>query len=255
MRKYFTCVQLFVATGLLASCLQDPTPSTPKMPEIKFDPKIEQMLETIRNEYAICDKKDSEQPQVSNEVLVNKIALEDQIDSQKTEYVECNGKVTSLGVKPVRKHSSLVKIEAPAEGTLAAEVNFISVENHRTCTTKRVKAYSDDKFGNKSKLAIDWGGVAFSEASFRGDLILSVEEAAFKMGLSLPILEGNNVLTVRYFGKCLVYNDKVDDKLTDTANCKTAEELGSKEVYLELHVNRPLIDGVRSIQQTCADKK
>lgn len=245
MRKYFTCVQLFVVVGLLTSCLESTTPKavSPKMPDIKFElpVDIQQAFDAI-NASKTCDKKDSEQPQVSNEVLVNKSVIEDQIDSQKMQIVDCDNKVTFEKVGPVRSHSSKVKISAPED--LEGKVNFVSIENHRTCETIQIKSTA-------RSVAFD----LVQAADEAGNVNLNVSESDMKLfGFALSVHEGNNVLTVRYYGKCLVYKKVINSKYGDEANCEKAEELGSKMAYLELHINRPLIDGIRTTDG-CFKKK
>jgi hypothetical protein len=246
MRKYFMCVQLFAVMGLLTSCLEVPSTKTetPKMPEIKFElpSDIQQVFDMLAASKT-CDKKDSEQPQVSNEVLVSKFAIEDQIETQNAQVIDCDNKVKSENVGPVRRHSSFVKISAPEE--LVGPVNYVSVENHRTCETVQIKANAVSAATN-----------LIQSADLSGNVNLNIMESNQKVYFTaISVHEGNNVLTVRYYGKCLVYKKEVKPKLDDSSNCEKAEELGSKMAYVELHITRPLIDGTRRVEGCFEPKK
>ena len=155
-----------------------------------------------------CDKKDSEQPAVSSQVLANKSVIEDQIESKDLEYVNCDGKMIAELHGPVRKLEKSFEIAAPSY--LIEPVKYVSIQNFRTCATQ-VFDVSEKTFSE------------FSSLDSTGKISVAVSDENMKMGIRLNVHDGANVLKIRYFGKCLKQKSEKDSAAKEDSYKNCAE--------------------------------
>lgn len=197
----------------------------------------------------VCDKKDSEQPAVSADVLNNKIIIQDEIESKDLEFVDCDGKLTKTEHGPERDLNKFALIEAP--GGLPEAVSSVAIENYRTCAVHEFDAQNSAIGGKKSKLAeVITPPVASSAVDHSGRMIVQLSDSANKFNFYLNVHEGLNVLKVKYFGKCQKQKEKkVSPEKDDSfVNCEVSKEIGSKDVVLEVHIRRPEVSGKKQIK-------
>lgn len=247
-KHYLICVSIGLAGLGLSSC---GVKTDVKVPDVKMPdmPDYKTMFNT-------CDKKDSEQPTVSNDVLSKKIVVEDQIDSKDLEYVDCEGKVTKTEHGPERDLSKFVEIEAPAN--LTEPVSYVSIENYRTCSVHRFDGQDSDIGGqiielpDGKTLTTPYVSSAITRA---GKMVLNLSDSTMKLNLYLNVHDGNNVLKVRYFGKCQKLKTEKDrvSMLGESYNCAEDREIASKDLLIEVQVNRPEVSGKKQIK--VCDKK
>lgn len=236
MRRYsiitFTTT-LIAALLLLSACDVTVTPPkthfTPdiKMPDIKI-PDID-----IKTLFATCDKKDSEMT-FSKEALENTVAIEDTIDAKDIEYIDCDKKVTKTH-GPVRNLNKSIWIEPPPQ--LKSSVNYILVSNQRTCAAGFVDTEKNDTSRE----------LVYSSLEDSGRIKLKLSGSKDKLPYYTNVKEGNNIIKIQYYGKCLKYRENTDPKTRDSIKCEKAEELGSKEVLLKVRINLIAVPGVDRI--------
>jgi hypothetical protein len=196
-----------------------------------------------------CNKKDSELA-ISDEAKANAMTIEDQIESQDIETTDCEGNIkNSHG--PVRDLDQVIAVTAPH--AFADKVSFIRVENPRTCAiqsfdTSDKLGPTENKVDGEAPVVI---GSSFSEADRLGNSRIIVNDSDYKLILYLNVKDGANVLKISYFGKCLKYRENPDTRSkAEYYLCEQAELLGTKDVLLTVHVDRPEIPGTKRVS-TC----
>ncbi|WP_413559291.1 hypothetical protein [Bdellovibrio sp. HCB209] len=162
-----------ICMSSLVSCLKSPEVKIPdiEMPEIKVSdfelPKFEDPLKDMR----VCDTKESEQPEVSDDVLADRLVVIDEIDTQDYEFTHCNGEVTK-GRGPTKMLLQKISIATPEE--IADLATSVKVHNHRTCHDSTVKV--------SDKTAVE----------------VTLSDIGYKVDKSIEVKDGANVLTVTY---------------------------------------------------------
>lgn len=236
------------AVGLLTSCGVKTDYKAPdvKMPDI---PDVKTMFTT-------CDKKDSEQPTVSSEALNNKIVVQDEIESKDLEYLDCDGKITKTGHGPERELNKFAVIDAPTD--LPEAVSYVSIENFRTCAVHKFDAQDSDIGGTKIDLpdGKTMTTPMVSSASNRaGKIAVQLSDSTTKLNINLNVHDGLNILKVKYFGKCKKQKAEKFPFAKDDSfmNCEVDNEIGSKDVVLDVQVQRPEVSGKKQIK--VCDKK
>ncbi len=189
--------------------------------------------------FKTCNKKDAELPPVSNETLAKKIVVEDTIETMDIETVDCNGKVISKTHGPSQDLRQFIMVEPPAN--MSESVNYVSVENFRSCA---VHTFDVQKELGK-----------YSSVLHNGRMIVELSDSPTKFNSYLNLKEGNNVLSFRYFGKCLTPKEKKFPFASEESflNCEQGKEIASQDLLLELKINRPDVGGKKQI--TKCEKK
>lgn len=192
----------------------------------------------------LCDTAEEDLSAPAGAQVTN-LPVEASIPIQDYVYVQCNGEA-------IRKRGPLtlldrsVEIEPPSlfRGVRRI-VNFVEVKNHRSCDVLRIRqGKQDDSFFLFDKTV--------SSLSRRGHLTLGIHNSGIHGYIyrgKLGVQEGQNLLEIKYYGKCLKYkNDRgqVDD---DRYGCLEAEVLTTQWIVIDLSISKPFIDGVRTINE------
>lgn len=245
LKKSFlmSCLPILAASFLFSACGK----TDYKAPDIKMPE-----MPDFRTLMLTCDKKESEQPALSSEILQRKIIVEDQIESKDLEYIGCDGKVLKTTHGPDHDLFKVVTIEAPEN--LPEKVQYVSVENFATCAVHKFDAKDANVKGDQIILP---DGKTFtiptisSTAERSGKMAIQISDTTMKLGFNLNVHDGGNVLKIRYFGKCAKLRTQADKigKASDDSylNCEQDNEIGSKDIFLEVKVNRPEVAGKKQI--------
>ena len=234
----FRIVLLIVTAQLFFSCI--PVIPKPVKTELKPMPKFEidpGTLEFMKKMF-VCNKTDSEMA-LANFNNESTVAVEGTETLQEVETTDCDGKVTK-SISLVERFKQSIDISPDTE--LTQQLNFMSVENVRTCATIKISAVEQAKFEDLKNEKLLPGLTPFgkdSSASIVGDAQIVLFDSPIKREQTdLNVSNGNNVLKIRYFGKCLKYAEKIDDKKTDSKNCLEAEVLAEKQILLKVSITR-----------------
>ncbi|WP_413290946.1 hypothetical protein [Bdellovibrio sp. HCB337] len=199
------------------------------------------------NYYLLCNKK-IESAIFPDEAQENTQIIEDVIPLREYSYHRCNGEVTQ-GQEPIFKFTKYIDVEPPKDlRRVRRAVNFVKVKNYRGCNILMVKT-------GQPNLSLLENMTMVSSVSKRGRLTFRIhtdEQVRMHSG-ELGVLEGKNVVEVRYYGKCLKYKEKVNEKLDDSYNCLEAEILGSKWLTLDVRLAHPLVEGHRDVREPYCD--
>lgn len=212
-----------------------------KAPEVKVTD-----IPDIITMFTTCDKKDSEQPSVSSEALSNKIVIQDLIESKDLEYLGCDGKITKTGHGPERELKKFVVIDAPTE--LTDTVSYVSIENFRTCAIHKFDAQDSD-VGETENYPSDGKTITTlmtsSTSSRAGKISVQLSDSTTKLNIYLNVHDGQNILKVKYFGKCKKQKTEKFPYAKDDSfmNCEVENEIGSIDVVLDVQVQRPEASG------------
>lgn len=237
---------LLLSTSVIVGCdvVKVPDLKTPefKAPEVKLDAQTEKLL----SELYVCDKKDSELG-LDKMDLKEALIVKDTIESKKAVYVDCAGKRTSAGIASVRKLNQLITVEAPVE--LKEKVNFVKIDNARTCATQKIDA-KDDAFLSEQTIEVAGQepvkrpGPTFSTVGFSGKMKIRLSDTDAKISsIYLNVHDKNNLLKISYYGKCLKYKADANEKLGDAYNCLEADLLGEAQLLVSVQVERPEVAG------------
>jgi hypothetical protein len=200
-----------------------------------------------------CMKPEAEQT-ISPEAKQNAFLLEEEIEVQDMEYVDCDGKLLSKDHGPIRSFNRLVTVEAPA--SIAQDVTAIEIENPRTCmkvqaTTEGANASGKVKVDDMTEVDLTKARAANSLTTFdkTGRLSLAVSDTPLQViPWQLSLADGANAIQIRYYGRCL--ETQPDDK----TKCARAELLATKEALLTLKLTHQEIPGVKPVRLCEADE-
>lgn len=225
---------------ILCSC--DPTPQI----KIPSPPDFSDIRINIDNTFKTCDKKDSELT-FSKEALSNRLFVEDKIESVDIEYTNCDGKIVEKSHGPARNLKKYLTVPAPTN--IFEPVQYITIDNARTCVSKSFYAKETDLDKDPvEEITVD--GKTFkipssSAGTPSGQMRLSLTDSIDKLLIDLNIQNGNNPLKVTYYGKCLKHkNDK---------SCFEYKTLAIREFLLEVWISRPKGQGLKQIPM-CSKK-
>lgn len=243
MHNSFNFMGATLALSALCACHSGKvvTPNF-KAPDIRVpSPNFEMPDLSLFSADRKCEKTEQQQS-LSKEAAVNRVAVSDQIDVQDVETVNCSKTVQSRGHKPVRPMRGTIQIAPPSPPL--DNINFVEIENQRNCHVIRVNPGDMNDEDANIQIPLRSGKVKLGQ--FQSDLKqnnrldLQVTDANHVVALllgQLQVMNGVNAVQIRYLGKCLEYKDKVDPKLKDSANCKTAEILSSKDLILDVKID------------------
>jgi hypothetical protein len=182
------------------------------------------------------------------ELLENAINIEDEIANKDIEHLDCQGHLFWKGHGPEKQFRRQIEISSPLnEENL--KVNFIQMENIRTCTIQRITPADDTIFEGKEIKNADGSNTQIrinkTVANSKGAIKLMVTDSILNSDANfMNIHEGSNLIRIQYFGKCTKYREKIEEKYDDAYNCETAEVIKTKDVYIKVKINRPDVNGV-----------
>jgi hypothetical protein len=179
---------------------------------------------------------------LTDEIKKNGIVIQESIANKEIEYLDCAGKVFSHNYGAEKNVFKFVTIESNLIDP-TTKINFISIENERTCVKQNISPASDEYFNtaieNPSEKEEKATKLFKTTVNSQGKLKLLVTDQALNSDAnSMKLRDGDNFIVIKYFGNCTKYRNDKDDKLSDAYNCETAELLGTQEVYLELNIKR-----------------
>lgn len=215
----------------------------------KFDPKLDEILSFLQ----VCNKSDAElglPPLTSAEI----ITVKDKIENQDIVTVDCEGKQTGKSHGPIREFSQFLDLAAPEE--VKTPVNYVVIENSRTCSVQYIDAgdeglLTEQTIKGPNQEPIKIPGPTVTTLGFSGKLKILLSDSTLKIEpLFLNVHDNNNVITIKYYGKCLKYKEKLKDNLGDSINCAEGELLGKKEFLLSVLIDRPEVEGTY-FSKTC----
>lgn len=229
MNKLFHAVALAGSLILVSACDPVPKVKSPSMPDFK-SPGIPDFSKL----YATCDKKDLK---FSDEAKRNKIVITDTIENQEVETLDCNNKLVSKVKKPVHPLSKTLEIKAP--DNLKDSVTYVMVENFRTCAVNTI-----DTQARKTEIEVDGKKIAvpnLKNVDSTGKVSITLTDSKLRDGLTINVSDNDNLLKITYFGKCQKYKEPKDRNVTqgDAFNCLEATLLGTQEIWLFAHIERP----------------
>jgi hypothetical protein len=208
----------------------------------------------------VCNKSDAELS-LANFAPDATLVFEDRIESMDIESTDCQGKATSRH-GATRDFKKLVEIAPDAD--YAGSVNFIKVDNQRTCSThgldvtKEQKHEGEEQKTEKQETEKPEDDHQSSQPSTPvtpemiflnsdGKVKFRIDDGDFKFySFLLNVKDGANPVTIHYYGKCLKYREGIDEgeRLNFAMNCLEAEDLGHKKILIQLNVDRPEVPGV-----------
>lgn len=230
MRKNFITVTIFaLAAVLLGGCNPAADVAVPeiKMPEIP-DVGIE------LNKLFACSKEEASQ-KLTDEALENVVSIEDTVEIKDLEYVNCDGSVTKTSRGPVRFSVKPLPVNPPID--FAEDVTSVAIENERTCSSTRISTSdkedlkSEVELPNGEKISLD---PFASVANKSGELIIVLTNRELKSPIDTNVVDGLNMIRVKYYGKCLEY--KADSEETPE-NCIRENLLGTKDIVVDYKVS------------------
>ncbi|MFZ3229440.1 MAG: hypothetical protein WA160_04495 [Pseudobdellovibrio sp.] len=238
--ELIVCLSLAI---ILSACY---APKTPDVKDINPYSNIDPKTVLIQSTLYTCNKSDAELS--LSELDPNEtVIVKDSIENKEIIEVDCENKQTAKGRGPVRELNQFITIEAPID--LSEKVNYAQIENSRTCAIQNIDA-EEDTFLKEPKIEADdqppiiLHQLVSTTLEFSGKLKILLSDSTFKLSsLYLNVHDNNNVIIIKYFGKCLKYKDKVYDNLGDSYNCAEAELLGKKQFLLSALIERPEAEG------------
>lgn len=223
---------------LLGACTPPPKDKT-DLSDVTLN--IDQMLGN-------CKKAESDVT-ITAAANQNQFDIEDDIDTKAHETVDCEGKVIAKEKRPVRNLSKRIYISAPAE--ISKKVSYVQVENDRTCG---IHAFDSDEGEVSSEQDEESTGIDVfpaSKADQQGNVRLVVSDDTYTItNFSINTRDGKNPMKVTYFGECLKYDAKKE--ATDKSKyrfCIEPQILGSKEILVNIRINRPEVEGVVTVKE------
>jgi hypothetical protein len=238
MGNIYKIISLIVTAVMVLACDTDPTikmPADPTMPDLNAE---------VMKSFKVCDKAESTK-QLTKDSFANQILLEDRIESKNYEVQNCKGEIIEKGYGPVRIYKKRKEIAAPED--LSQSVTFIEVENKRTCSKYRIytsaNAFLPEEvdLGNGQKIKLP---ILNTEAQPDGTINLLLTDSIYKFFNATHLANGKNLIQIRYFGNCLDNNRVQKANLQVSHSCETAELIASKDLQIELKIDRPRVDGV-----------
>lgn len=237
----FRFVFLIITAQLLFSCV--PLVPTTVGADFKPMPVFEPDPETLNilNMF-VCNTPDAKMALADfNEAST--IAVEGSETLRHVETTDCDGKVEK-STRRVELFDQSIVVNPNKE--LAQKLNFLTVENVRTCSTLKVEALNEDEFETlktQNKTTVKPFPKS-SSASVAGDAVIMLLDSPIKADhlniKKLNVDDGNNIVKIRYFGKCLKYAEKIDDTKKDSENCLEAELVDEKQILLQVKITRKI---------------
>jgi len=213
----------------------------PKAPDYKVTkvkaPDLSAYDDIIQKIYT-CNKSDQEMnlnlPRTDADILV-----QDTIENKEIIQVDCDQVKKSLGVGPVRSFDHVMQLLPPTG--LTETVNYVVITNARTCTDQRLDAMKANAKDDDLVMTTKFEKSALAETGAI-KLVLSDFEVRLSQ-MFLNVRDGNNLIWVKYYGKCLKYSDIPNTKSGDAYNCLEAQLIAEKSFLLNVEINRPTVDG------------
>ncbi|MDG0816482.1 hypothetical protein [Bdellovibrio svalbardensis] len=241
MTVSFKLFALFLSTSIIAGCNVAKVPDV-KVPDVKLDADTEKLLSSMYT----CDKKDSELD-LSRFDQRDALIVRDKIESKQLVFVDCKGNKTAFGMAPTRKLNQFITVEAPSE--LKEKVNFVQIENSRTCSVQKVDAKDDSLLEEQiievsGQDPIKLPGPTSTALGISGKMKILLSDDTMKFAsLYLNVHDNNNTLKISYYGKCLKYRDVKNEKLGESYNCLEADLLGETQMLVSVKIERPEVAG------------
>lgn len=259
MRRNFRTVSFFVAFAAMALSGCSKPDTEIEIPELKLEIPDIQIPDTTfgygKVGLEICKKPESELPNLEGmEKEVREIEF--QVWTQTKLDTNCDGEITGNSKITVSPHQGLI-VEKPQD--LKESVDYVTVENIRACSNERIEA----SLKNLKATYIEVDGketevpIFGNQATEAGDLRLALSDSDLKIpGMNTNILEGQNVLKIKYFGKCSEYSPASE---RGSRRCLKAEELAEKTIVLQVkfttsHYEEPYMNN-KCENSKSADKK
>lgn len=246
---------LTIAAGLMLMLAISCQPKTRKLDiNTMVDPELSKKINEVEM-MKTCDN------QLNTTILANTMkdsvqTIEDEIASKDLEQTNCQGITTWKGHGPEKKLEKMIEVTSPITDE-SIKVNFIQIENTRTCTVQRITPADDIAFEAKETTLEDGTKVPAQQhktmANSKGNLKLVITDSILRADAnSMNIRDGDNVIKIKYFGKCQKYKEILAEKYDDAFNCETAELIESKDIYINVVVKRPEVSGT-NILKLCFD--
>lgn len=220
MRTIFRAMPFFGLALLLSAC-----PPKVKVPEYQ-PPSVDEILNSLKT----CAKPESEQT-VSADAAAHVFTAKDKIDVMEIETV-CDGQVTKRAHGPVRAFSGMLKLKAPAG---LANLSFIQFENTRACSRGAIDV--SPEFKSPAGVPEGTANVPFalvSQLGASGDVHLQLSGGTLRLFTELNVVEGRNVVQVRYYGTCLQYREPRDPKMGESYNCLKPQLLATRDFIVQV---------------------
>jgi hypothetical protein len=232
----------FLLIGLITALTISCQPKTRKLDlNALADPEVAKK-EKIIEQTKTCDNP-VDSANLQKELLEGVMTIEDEISIKNIEHIDCQGNTFWKGRGPERHFRKSIEI-APPSTAETTKVNFVQIENTRTCTTQRISPADDTVFDQKeinlengTKVPVQ---ISKTMANPKGSLKLMLTDSIYNDDANaLNIRNGENVITIKYYGKCIKFRENIEEKFDDAYNCETAELIKTKEVYINIKINRP----------------
>ncbi len=232
-------ISLLIGSLTLAGC------GAPKT-EVKTDrvniamPDID--IDNILRGIEIC-RKDQETQDYSKIALANIFEISDIIANQDFEVKGCDDKTIRKGISAVRELKQTIDLPKPT--ALDGRLEFVEIQNDRTCKTLRVKVLKNDEYQNYGLTQKADGSqerIEFltTRSNEDGEMQILLSDSTSLIGTAhlLNVADGKNQITVKYYGECLEQREKINEKLGPESNCKTGKEIGSQIFGIDVKVDR-----------------
>lgn len=246
MRTFFKVVYIVATLFLIVSCGSER--SSDGQMEFSHGGELKEHLFTTKTA-ATCFKAETEQ-KLTSQARANEMTIEDEIETQTFEYLDCKGEVMRQEKRPISAIQEFISLPVP-EG-LDDKVRFVEVVNDRTCAKVVIAAKEDqyliDEVDLEQSQVINMPGHT-TQVGQSGKVTLFVTDSLLKMPDRVNVIDGSNVLFVRYFGACTKYKTSNDASGIPTAECEKADLLAKQEVIIQLQVNRPELSEVKRVHQ------
>jgi hypothetical protein len=235
-------------TAAVSGCLIKPvevkTPEVKKY-EFKTTPwKIELPELDFSGFNLACSLEESKQ-NVSPEARRYQRFVQGEVQMQKGISVDCDGKETQHNA-PLPVTDLDAELILPAPSNLKEEVQFVRVDNQRTCSQQSTAAIDDEKLKTRVPGVIRVGKSGVLHLSLSDSIIHSLTE--------LNVDKGENAVSIEYFGKCLKLKEgaKPDDDYSEA--CAEPTTIAKREMLLHVKIEYKEIDGFKRVN-ICKDEK
>jgi hypothetical protein len=199
-------------------------PSKVKLPDFKIEiptPNTDDLIDRVFKNSKCTDK--SLEP-VTFPDGINLLRIEQTIDKQETEYVTCTGKKEAWGKRPLATFGTTLYLKAPVG---AEQITKVKITNSKSCYKSEIAA--EEKSDIEEKMF-------WTRAYKNGEIKLNLEKMSLIMptDLSVPIVDGDNILEIHYFNG--------------------DSEVASEKIGITLLLKENLLPGIRTQHEECKAK-
>lgn len=238
--KLLTIGMLAVTATSMSACKKVAEYKAPEIKAPVIDPPVFKppVIDTeLFKETFVCDQVSKD---VDEELNKRAIKVVGYSDLQDVETTDCDGKKTLSPKLPLQTFAYNLTIAPPVN--LKSKVISASIENTRTCVKRQITVGPSIK--SPSLASAEWSANPYWMNDI-GAVIIGLNDDWLRTSLGLNILEGQNLITVVYYGECL-------GETNEKGVCENAQELARKTVIVDATIEIRELNGIRAVN-TCTE--